>query len=1016
MSAGLVSGLRVSTTALLGTAGVVLGIIGAPAIASADTSGNISIVSAGPDASGDPYDLTVVASDGNGLTISTMTAHVYSASGQDVADVPMSAQSTSDPSNQTFVAQNPIPPADLPAGTYTVSVDAADADESDTAIPAPGSFTFSYAASNLEVTAAPPSVTLGSQSVTFSGTLTGTAAGSGGGVGIANAPVSLSIAGAAPSVVSTTDANGDFSYAVQGIAQTADYNFSVAGTSAYPAATDDVTVPVDQATTSLVVTPDPATVTEGIQSVTFTGTATASVPTGAPDTSTSIGVGSGVPVYLAIGDGSPQEVTTTSDAAGDFSYTSPDTAPGTYTFTVDPTSLYTVVPYSVIIGSQLAPTTMTVTPSQADVTFGSQNVTFTGNVTADPQGASAVGVPGAPVYLSTDGGNTEQQVATTDGNGNFTYSVSGLTASADYAFSVGGTSLYDSASDDVSVPVAPAPTTLTVSASPPDPNLSARQVTFSGSASVTPSGNSTATPIGPGVPVYLSISGQPATQVAVTDANGDFTYDATGPTEPADYNFEIESGDLYTQAADEVPLGPSQQSALSVKPSRTSVTRGAQSVTFSGMLTGTAPGSTTPNDIQNVPVWLSVNGGQAKQITTTGSSGDFSYQVTGLSKTTTYTFSVNETSSYTSAAATMAIGVTPAATRIHAIRVSPAHLKYGQKATLTGTVQYLNGTVWTAIPGATVHLKETKTNLGSVVTNSAGKFTAKLPTTHGPGWTATVLAGVLTQQATAAGNLSIALPLKVKSFSAGLGVNDRVSLSGCLQVTAPVGYGPRTSVAIQYRAGKKGAWKSLGRLTLHNGARQYRTCPSADESYFSGSLPARLANAYYRAHFAATDSFQSTTSRDIHAWKDPTRIVSFSVSPRSLSQNGYVTMKARLEIHHSKWQPWAGQQVSFIYNYQGTSFWNSFDSVRTNSGGYATLRVRGSPGSYVVVVYAVYGGNRTHLASHSHGIDVSVNNGASSQARPAALPDLGQFPGLAAPMVPAFGLAGPPISTLAAKP
>lgn len=1003
-----------STAALLGTAGLLLGVIGAPALASADSSGNITVLSAGPDVSGDPYDLTVVADDGNGLIISAMTAHVYSASGQDVADVPMRAQSTADPSQQTFAAQNPIAPADLPAGTYTVTVDAADADESDSAIPAPGSFTFSYTASTLVVAPAPPTVTLGAQSITFSGTLTGTAPGGGGGAGIPNAPVSLSIAGGTPSVVATTDANGNFSYPVPGISQTADYNFSVPGTSTYPAASDDVTVPVEQATTSIVASPDPAAVTEGIQSVTFTGTVSASVPEPAPDTSASVNVGSGVPVYLSIGSGAPQEVTTTDDATGDFSYTSPDTEPGTYTFSVNPTSLYTSASFAVTVYSQAAPTTLAVTPSQPAVTFGSQSVTFAGSVTADPQGASSVGVPDAPVYLSI-GSGAPQQVTTTDGNGNFSYPVSGITTGTDYDFSVDATPLYDGASDDVSIPLVQGQTALTVSASPADGNLSAKSVTFSGTALVTPSGGSAGAPIGAGVPVYLSISGQPATQVAVTGANGTFTYDATGPTEPADYNFEIQPGVLYTQAADEVPLGPSQQSALSVKPSATSVTKGAQSVTFSGMLTGTAPGSATPNDIQNVPVWLSVNGGQAKQIATTGSSGDFSYKVTGLSKTTTYTFSVDETSSYTSAAATMAIGVTPAATRISGIRVSPAHLKYGQKATLTGSVQYLHGTVWTAMPGTTVQLAESAKKVGSVVTSSAGKFTATLPTTHGPGWTATVAAAALTRQATATGNLSIAAPLKVKSFSASLGVNDHVSVAGCLEVTAPVGYGPQTSVAIQYRARTTGAWKSLGKLRLYNRDRQHRTCPDADESYFSGSLAARLASAYYRAHFAATDSFQSATSRDIHAWKYPTRVVSFSVKPRSVSQNGYVTIKARLEVRRSRWQGWGGQLLSFIYNYQGTSAWRSLGGVRTNSSGYVTLRVRGTTGSFVAVTYAAYGGNKTHLASRSTGIDISVNNGTPSQARP-AVPDLGQLPALPVPMVPAFGPAGPPISELAAKP
>ncbi len=94
-----------------------------------------------------------------------------------------------------------------------MTADATDADESDNGLspPAPGQMlSVVYTTSSLTVTASPPSVTQGSQKVTFSGTLTGTAAG-GTPVGIANAPVDLS--GATSNPVATTDSNGNFSYA-----------------------------------------------------------------------------------------------------------------------------------------------------------------------------------------------------------------------------------------------------------------------------------------------------------------------------------------------------------------------------------------------------------------------------------------------------------------------------------------------------------------------------------------------------------------------------------------------------------------------------------------------------------------------------------------------------------------------------------------------------------------------------------------------------------------------------------
>jgi hypothetical protein len=178
-------GAAITAVALASSLAVVSPALAAPAAA------NISILSAGPDSSGDPYNLTVTASDTNagGTQITSMTAHVFSASMQDVADPAM--KFVSGPANdQVWVANPPITESALPAGTYTVTVDAADGIETDPGLAAPGSFSFSYTTSSLTVTAAPPSVTQGSQQVTFGGTLTGTAPG-GTPVGIANAPVSL---------------------------------------------------------------------------------------------------------------------------------------------------------------------------------------------------------------------------------------------------------------------------------------------------------------------------------------------------------------------------------------------------------------------------------------------------------------------------------------------------------------------------------------------------------------------------------------------------------------------------------------------------------------------------------------------------------------------------------------------------------------------------------------------------------------------------------------------------------
>ena len=849
------SALRLSVCAVLGAAGIVLGMV-SPAVA-ASAAQNVTILSAGPDGNGDPYNLTVAANDGNGAQITTMTAHVLSASMQDVADPTMTYEPalSNGTGDQVWVASPPIAESALPPGTYTVTVDAADGTETDSGLAAPGSFSFSYGTSTLTVTAAPPSVTLGSQKVTFSGALTGTAAG-GTPVGIANAPVDLS--GATSNPVATTDTNGNFSYTATSV-QPGTYTFSAPPANTYPApANAPVTVSAQQATTSMTASPSSQTVTEGMQTVTFSGTVTATPPAPASP----VGVGSGVPVYLSIGGSTPTQVTQTNDANGDFSYQAQNVTPETvYTFSVNSTALYSAASAPAELTAVAAPTTISVTPSPGVVTFGSPNVAFSGTVTALPGGGTPVPVSGATVYV-----NGTAIPAPTDSSGHFSYTATGITQNATETFTVPQSSagLYSSGSDAVPVNVDPGATAMTVKANPPDIDLAASTVTFTGTVSVTPFGSTTPEGIGSGVPVYLSVGGAAASEVTTTDdASGDFTYTATGVTQAADYSFSVNAGTFYPTKSVSVPIGSDQViSTLTVTPSPTSVTEGSQTVTFAGTLTGVSPSGGPPIPITNAPVDLSIGGKSATQVKTTDAHGDFTYKITGISKKTAYDFSVASSANYTQATDDISVVVDQARTRISHINVTPAHLKYGQSARLRGTVQYLSGQTWTALPRTAVHLSEGKTGLRTVTTASNGTFTATLPSTHGPGWTAMVDAGSLTLQTSAVGNLSIALPLKVKSFSARLGVNGKITATGCLQVNAPVhDAGPGTFVEIQYSGTARGRWRTLGRLPLHNSVGRARTCRSDGQSSFSGKLPTGHANGYYRADFVAPGSTRPGSCR-----------------------------------------------------------------------------------------------------------------------------------------------------------
>lgn len=833
-----------------------------------------------------------------------------------------------------------------------------------------------YTATKLQVSANPPTVTEGSQAVTFNGKLIGTTS-SGKQVGIANAPVRLSISGGKSSQVATTASNGTFSYKRAGIKQTASYDFAVAATSTYPAASKDITVDAVQAATTITAKASATSVTEGSQQVTFTGAVTVT----AAGATSAAGIGAGIPVDLSVDGGPASRVATTDNAKGAFSYTRHGIShTHAYTFSVAATPLYTAASAPAITVSTVqAPTVMTLTASPPRVTFGSQRVTFTGTVTASPAGGNAVGIgSGTPVYLSISGGPVTQVTATDDAKGDFAYTIFNINKTATYAFSVSPTVLHTGASDAVTVHLYKGKAAMTVTANPPDINLGSHTVTFSGTVTVTPFGSKKAIGAGSGVPVYLAVGSGTASVVATTsDPQGDFSYTVTGINKANDYNFSVDATRFYSAATAVAPIGLDQvTTSMTATPNPTSITEGSQKVTFSGTLTGVAPGSTKRVNIKNAPVDLSVNGGSASREATTDSKGYFSYTASNISQAGLYAFSVAATKTYTSATDDVQIGTVQAATRMTGISVSPAHLRYGQKATLRATVQYLLGTTWTALPGVAVHLEVGSSSLGSVTTDRNGYFKASLPTTRGSTWQATVSAGTLTQQTSGIGNLTIAVPLRVRTFTASLQADGEVWASGCLQVTVPVRYGPQTAVHIQYSARRRGHWKSLGRLQLHNLARKQRSCRGANESYFSGDIRHRLASAYYRADFPASYSFLSAVSRVVHAWRYETRMTSFRVSPHAVVSGNTVTISGRLWQRGSSWKHYGHRLVVYIYHVKGTSFWSKLGTSRTSARGYFSLTAVAGKGTFVAVTYVEYGGDRDHLAVRSRGIAVSIKEGS----------------------------------------
>jgi hypothetical protein len=348
--------MRLTISAVIGALATLFALVSVPAVASDQP--NISITSAGP-TGGNPYVLTVVADDGNGQPIGAMTVNILDSTGTTlITTSPMSAVDQSNLSAQEFQSTNPIPSSQLPPGTYTMTVDASDPTEPDTGLSTPSQFSFPYT-TNLTVTAAPASISLGSQNAVFTGSVTGTTAVTPTPTGLAGVPVDLSIGGAPASQVAVTDSDGNFSYPLDNISASTDYNFTVAATPTYSADAEDVSVPINVLTTAVTVTPAPTSVTYGSQSVSFAGTVTGtltgiSAPVDIAD----------APVLLSIGGGSATQVATT-DSNGNFTATVNNVSATTdYNFTVAQRPTATATLRTPAARSRPTPTTPSPSPGR----------------------------------------------------------------------------------------------------------------------------------------------------------------------------------------------------------------------------------------------------------------------------------------------------------------------------------------------------------------------------------------------------------------------------------------------------------------------------------------------------------------------------------------------------------------------------------------------------------------------------------------------------------------------------
>jgi hypothetical protein len=424
-------------------------------------------------------------------------------------------------------------------------------------------------------------------------------------------------------------------------------------------------------------------------------------------------------------------------------------------------------------------------------------------------------------------------------------------------------------------------------------------------------------------------------------------------------NDETDAG-MPAQTPRPIWIGYTTTLTASASPATLSYGETPYGTTISGTLTGVVAGSpyTTPVPLGGVAVGILDNDTDVTTpIGTTQPDGSYSGHVELPVAGDLYEVVVAKGPTWT-------LGYTPSpvtwaevATRIVSVKVTPEDFNYGGTvpATITGTAEYDNlSTGWQPLPNQLVRAW-VATSILEMVTDSSGHFTWQYVPRNDTPWHEQVGNGSDLGYASASGSVHVAVPLGVASFTASLNTIGELTVRGCVRATVSGFNGPAGPLAIQYSAQPSGPWLTLGHVARHSNS----ACSLSGESYFSGSLPAQLARAYYRAYVKPTPDNQSAFGKPVLLWKYVTRIIALHVSPGTVHKGGKLTVSGRLQTYNGGWRSFARQQVLIILKPKGSKVWYWMVKVNTNASGYFTSTFT-DPVS--ASWSADYDGNATHFS------------------------------------------------------
>jgi hypothetical protein len=431
---------------------------------------------------------------------------------------------------------------------------------------------------------------------------------------------------------------------------------------------------------------------------------------------------------------------------------------------------------------------------------------------------------------------------------------------------------------------------------------------------------------------------------------------------------------LLPAGASAQPAGTPVPPIITLVLSPATVDYGHQSVTASGTVT------TSAGPVAGAAVtvsYLDIDHQTALISVTTGTNGSYSGTIPDPETAAQdVTASVAATSSTTAASAPAHLGFTQDAVTIAASFAQPS-VNAGSTDTLSGVASYVSGGSPHPLANSTLSI----TSPGSfnwnpvsttVTTGADGSFSYVTPevfeATSEVDFTVSSAATAYLE----AGQLKITLPVNqvsfIYNFTGTISADRVLRFSACGGIPEPLADNPLFGpLDYQYSRTPHGPWKTLGTGTPDYNGPCYMQLGFGDGTYL-GKFAAPLANAYYRAYAPAVPGQMSSVSQVIHLWKYPTRITGFTITPRSVSRDGRVTVSGRLWRLAGKWSPDAHQRIVIEFRYKNKTYTLSHRLVTDSAGRFRGIFAVPQTAAWL----ALYQGGGNDFATTSKAVVIKV--------------------------------------------